>query len=265
MNSTKQIHQIAIDKYFVIVQEYVTAFESLIINIPMIQHDCMFYIGLNTINRVYEYILMKQCDVKKAVYYSQKAYVYFIEWMEQIHSHDLAHTINHNDAILFIYKKTIFETNCNESQTPNNTMTNIFSLQQNEDVCNMDECIILLQQIHCYINCLLYWDNAHITTENRIYICKQILPSLLKFTRHIDITTGYLEYIRSISTMTFTIYCELLLEISITLRHIPNKQCKHVDTVIIEKCYIDRETLCKKIEESNMNELACWLYEPLLK
>ena len=52
MNSTKQIHQIAIDKYFVIVQEYVTAFESLIINIPMIQHDCMFYIGLNTINRV---------------------------------------------------------------------------------------------------------------------------------------------------------------------------------------------------------------------
>ena len=265
MNSTKQLHQTAIDNYMFIVQEYIVAFELFITDMPVNKLDCMFYIGLNTINRVYEYILMKQGNLKKAAYYSQKAYVYFIEYMEQIHSHDLAHTINHNDAILFIYNRTIFEPNCNESQSSNNTMTNILSLQPTDSGYNMDECIILVQQIHGYINCLLYWDNADITTVNRLYICKQILPSLLKFTRHIEITNGYLEYIRNISSMTFTTYCELLVEISQILGDIPNKPCKHVNKFIIEKCYIDREILCKKIEDPNMNELATWLYEPLRK
>jgi hypothetical protein len=266
MNLPKLPTQDIMNSYMSIVYDYVDAYELFIAKGDVIYPDCMFYIGLNIINKVYVYILMKQCNVKPASYYSQKAYVYFIEYMEQIHLHGLALTINHNDAIMFIYKKTIFETNSdNQLQSTTDTMSNIFSLQPIELICNMNECISLLHDAHRYINTILNWDNITITTTNRIYICKRILPSLIRFTRHFEITVGYLEYIHIATTMSFTKYCELLDEISQILSIIPNMCCKTVEKFVVQKCYIDRDILCKKMEENSIHEVVAWLYEPIRK
>jgi hypothetical protein len=253
------------DNYMHIVYEYIDAFETFLTNGDTVYPDCMFYIGINVINKVYVYILMKYGNVKPASYYSQKAYVYFIEYMEQIHSHGLALAINYNDAILFIYNKTIFEISNDDTQKPTDTMSNIFSLQSSLPVCNMKECIVLLHDMHHCINILLNWNNTTITTSNRIVICKQIFPSLMHFTCHFEITTGYLEYIHCVINMQFEKYYSLLTEISHRLKCIPNIRCKSVDKFIIQKCYIERDILCKKIEEDTMYNVVAWLYEPIRK
>ena len=261
---TTLLPQHIVDAYMHLMQEYIDAFGKFTAETSAVQYDCMFYVGINIINKVYEYMLMKYSNVKNANYYAQKSYVYFIEYMEQIHEHGLALTINHNDAILFIYKKTIFESNDNGSPSTNDTMGNIFSLQQTPTLLNMDECIATLQRTHSFMNCLLHWDNIHITTANRINICKHLLPSLLKFTNHSDITRGYLEYIRSITKMSFTDYYEFLAEINrmfeVTMLH----DITDINELLIEKFYLDNCILRKKIEDKNMKELVYWLYDPII-
>ena len=259
---TTLLPQHIVDAYMHLMQEYIDAFGKFTAETSAVQYDCMFYVGINVINKVYEYMLMKYSSVKNANYYAQKSYVYFIEYMEQIHEHGLALTINHNDAILFIYKKTIFESN--DNGTPSDTMGNIFSLQQTTLLLNMDECIATLQRTHSFMNCVLHWDNIHITTANRINICKHLLPSLLKFTNHSDITREYLEYIRSIKKMSFTSYYEFLAEINrmfeVTVLH----DITDINELLIEKFYLDNCILRKKIEDNNMKELVYWLYDPII-
>lgn len=265
MNSISLVSQDVMDSYMHIVYEYIDAFESFIAKGAAVYPDCMFYIGMNIVNKVYVYIFMKYGNVKPASYYSQKAYVYFIEYMEQIHVHGLALTIKYNDAILFIYNKTIFELSNDDTQNPTDTMSNIFSLQSAVSVCNMKECIGLLHDMHHYINIILNWKNTTITTDNRIFICKQLFPSLMQFTSHYEITSGYLEYIHCIINMPFEKYCDFLKEISHKLNCIPNIRCKSVDKFIIQKCYIERDILCEKIEEDTMYNVVAWLYEPIRK
>lgn len=262
MHDTHTSPQQIVDAYMHLMQEYIDAFGKFTAETSAVQYDCMFYVGINIINKVYEYMLMKYGNMKTANYYAQKSYVYFIEYMEQIHEHGLSLTINHNDAILFIYKKTIFESNDNGS--PTDTMGNIFSIQQIPMVGNMDECIATLHRTHIFMNCLLHWDNIHITTANRINICKHLLPSLLKFIQHSEITRGYLEYIRSITKMSFTDYYAFLIEINrmfevTILDHITN-----INEILVEKFYQGNEVLRKKIEDHNMKDLVYWLYDPMI-
>jgi len=93
------------------------------------QYDCMLYIGINLIYRVYKYGLLKFNNMKTAEYYSQKAHVFFVEYTEQIYNRELSFNINHNYAILFIYKKTIFDFDNIDSKQGNDKVVNMFSLK----------------------------------------------------------------------------------------------------------------------------------------
>ena len=252
-----------VDNYMLILREYIEAFCKITVDISAPHYDCMFYVGINVINKVYVFTLMKYSTLQRANYYSQKAYVYFIEYMEQVHEHELTHAINHNDAILFIYNKTIFEMTDSSpsSLSTNDKMRNIFSLQPCQTVPNMEECISALHRIHIFINILLYWENTKITTTERIKICKDILPSILKYTDHIAITQRYLEYIRIITIMSFSDYYKFLIEINALFETTLLKRVDHIGEIIVAKCYVDRDILCEKIKDNSMKALVHWLYD----
>ena len=251
-----------VDNYMRILREYIEAFCKITVDISAPYYDCMFYTGINVINKVYVFTLMKYSTLQRANYYSQKAYVYFIEYMEQVHEHELTHAINHNDAILFIYNKTIFEMTDSSpsSLSTNDKMRNIFSLQPCQTVPNMEDCISALHCIHIFINIILYWENTNITTSERIKICKNILPSILKYTNHIAITQRYLEYIRVITHMSFSDYYNFLIEINELFETTLLTRVHQISELIIAKCYVDRDTLCKKLKDNNAKALVQWLY-----
>lgn len=263
-NSSGLLPKQVVETYVSLIREYIDAFDKFTVETSAIQYDCMFYVGLNVINKVYEFMLMKYGNIKNANYYSQKSYVYFIEYMEQIYQHGLSQTINHNDAILFIYKKTIFETSNSEIGSTNDTMGNIFSLQPIQIVPNMDDCIKTLQNTHQFINCLLYWNNIHITTANRIHICIHLLPLILKFENHYALTQGYLEYLRNIKHMSYDAYVCLLTEICNIFEMSVLNNMDNFNEILIEKFYIDRPVLCKKIEDNDITDLVRWLYDPFI-
>jgi hypothetical protein len=95
-----------VDKYVRIMHEY---FEL------MLQSDIMaelkypvlsLNIGVNSLHRVFEYVLLKTKNIDTAYCYAQRTYYYYLEYMEQIYKANLSQNLNHMDAILFVYKKT---------------------------------------------------------------------------------------------------------------------------------------------------------------
>lgn len=98
-------------KYKLLITEYLNFF---IENIKMSNKSPMYAFiiirGLETISHVFNYILYHSKNIDMAYYHGQKAYFFFIEFITQIS--DESHIflqLNSRDAVLFVYKKTIFE------------------------------------------------------------------------------------------------------------------------------------------------------------
>ena len=62
--------------------------------------------GVETITNVYKTILLYTRNIEMAEYHTEKACVYYIEFISQ-----LGNDINVREAVLFVFKKTIFEIN----------------------------------------------------------------------------------------------------------------------------------------------------------
>jgi hypothetical protein len=75
--------------------------------------------GLNTISHVFYFILLFSKNLDMAFYHSQRAYYFYIEFVEQIT--DDMHSflkLSSRDAVLFVYKKTIYDIPVEIQQNP---------------------------------------------------------------------------------------------------------------------------------------------------
>lgn len=230
------------------------------------QYDCMLYIGINLIYRVYKYSLLKFNNIETAEYYSQTAYVFFIEYTKQIYNHELTFNINPNDAILFIYRKTIFDFDNIDSKQGNDKVVNMFSLKESNEVMpNITNCISHLQQLHIFINQLVQWKHNEITTLNRTHLCKHYLQKLLRNTDFIEMTTYHLEYICNDRKLSFSKYCIFLDE---TVNLLDSKTCNHKlnkNDLMLMKYYSGSSYIQEKIDNNQLKELVSWLYAPTIE
>ena len=81
----KNIKTRIVDKYYIVIEELLNQLEKILTNVSDIDISTCMFIGLNSIYRVFEYVLIKTKNIEKAYYYAQKTYFYYIEYMEQIH------------------------------------------------------------------------------------------------------------------------------------------------------------------------------------
>jgi hypothetical protein len=72
----------------------------------------MIITGITNTSYIYSFLLLYTNNLELTVYHTQKAILYYIEFVSQIGdgTHNLL-KLNTNDATLFVYKKTIFEIN----------------------------------------------------------------------------------------------------------------------------------------------------------
>jgi len=72
----------------------------------------IFERGLETIMHVFSVIFYYTKNLELTFYHSQKAYYYYVEFIEQIYDDNVTFLqLSSRDAILFVYKKTIFDIN----------------------------------------------------------------------------------------------------------------------------------------------------------
>jgi len=123
---TKTEKQHIADSYLMIINEYFTKFiDSEMCNYESnetVSYDILnsnLLTGLIIINRVFEYTFIKTKSTNSAYYYSNEAFTYYLEYMDQIYKANLSQNINHSDAIFFVYKKTIFDLFDGDTKTEN--------------------------------------------------------------------------------------------------------------------------------------------------
>jgi hypothetical protein len=211
-------------------------------------------IGINTINRVFEYTLTATKCIEKTKYYSQKSYCYYLEYIEQVGELYLSQTLNHMDAVLFVYRKTIFDLENDDSDKS----ANIFSINSKPITMDEENLHNMLSNAFKLTNVLLYWKNKTFTFLNRQAICKTFLNKLIKKNDNLEIIYSHLEMIQHKICMNYHGYCLLLTELC--EKKIKRQDPTDYNDIFLIKFYIEETMLLDKFNSGNMKEFVKWLY-----
>jgi hypothetical protein len=136
-----------IEKYYLLINEYLN-FISDNIGFKNISYT-KFIIerGLETITHVYSILLYYTRNLDVAYFHGQKAFYFYVEFIGQISEdkHSFLQ-LSSRDASMFVYKKTIFELNCDIRKT-----TEPLSDNNNEKLDMLNLNIAILKNIFGYV------------------------------------------------------------------------------------------------------------------
>jgi hypothetical protein len=248
-----------IEKYSQILKEYMDMLTDCKYIHDLPNPITNMYIGLNAIHRVFEYILIRTKNIEKVVYYSRKACYYYLEYMEQIYLTNLTLNLNQTDALLFVYKKTIFDLLNGENEDAYGTITNIMTM--NDELINISDSILkpLLANISKCMNALFYWENNVYSLMERKEICTQHLDKYLYLILDKKMVLFFLEAVQLHSMIAFSDYMNLLKQI-LDFYDKKKKGAILDDAQIIDwrvdRFYIRKDEFHKKISDGNMKELV---------
>lgn len=164
--------------------------------------------GIETIMHVFKTLLLYTRNLELVIYHTEKACVYYIEFISQI-GQDSQHLLqlNTRDAILFVYKKTIYEINgdCKKRTFLNsdqNTLLNV--MNETVDIINglvrsvlvertsqTDKKVLItfiIEQIDFYVKGLIFnGDDIDVRMSKLLYLNNIIASLSILTNNHIQI------------------------------------------------------------------------------
>ena len=227
-----------INGYKTIINEYLFhSIENIII-----QNSVYFIFvlkrGLDTLNHIFNTLLLYTKNFELTEYHCKKAYLYYVEFIGQIG--DTSHSylqLNSKDATLFVYKKTIFEIN-NEYRK-----TFVLDDSERELYEYISNTTRLFNEIIIYL-----LDNEHFYDESRLsyvmYIQKMMGKILMKYNtlnlsmkNKIEICKLYLYYKNLIIAKKVTDECKFLNLTLLFLKKMEHKKItkKHINSKMYHK------------------------------
>ena len=97
----------------------------------MKNYECFIFIierGIETIMHVFSMLFYYTKNLDLTFYHSQKAYYFYIEFIEQISDDNVSFLqLSSRDATTFVYKKTLYEINIEYKKTMNELTNEIIS------------------------------------------------------------------------------------------------------------------------------------------
>ena len=107
-NSVSEI----LNKFIEVILEYTRFISEKVAKKNKKYNKFIFERGLKTLIHVFSIIFYYTKNLELSFYHTQKAYYFYIEFIEQISDDNVTFLqLSSKDAILFVYKKTIFELN----------------------------------------------------------------------------------------------------------------------------------------------------------
>ena len=101
-----------LNKFVVVIIEYMRFITEKIMMKNNSYYRFIFERGLETLIHVFSVIFYYTKNLELTFYHSQKAYYFYIEFIEQISDDNVTFLqLSSRDAMLFVYKKTIFDLN----------------------------------------------------------------------------------------------------------------------------------------------------------
>lgn len=237
-----------LDAYFITIRDFLE-----VVSKNSDSMEANLCVGINTINRVFEYTIINTKCIEKTKHYSQKSYCYYLEYTKQINDLYVSYNLNDMDAVMFVYKKTIFDlANADSKQS-------ILTVNYDTIAIEHDELKELLNRMFKLTNTLFYWENDKITIIDHQTICNTFLNKFFKKIDSVEYVYRYLEIMQYKIDMTSDEYFALLTEYA-------DKKIKNVDELednLLIKFYVDESTMIDKFRAGNMKEFLKWVYSPI--
>lgn len=165
LSELKTTNQEIIKNYNVLVKEYLELFQTNVKFNNSFYLNNIFMKGFTALNHVFNLILLYTKNINLAFTYCQKSIFFYIEFIDQI-SEDANSflQLNSHDAVLFVYKKTIYEID--------NDYRKNYVLTNESDKIKLDiikEITIIIEKSICY-----YIENNIQISEIDSYLSKII-------------------------------------------------------------------------------------------
>ena len=98
-------------EYVVLMKEFIEYFDKYI-EYNNYKKYYIVYKGLQSIKHIFLMVLLYTKNLSLTLYHCKKSFLYYVEFISQIGDEGNSYLqLNSKDAILFIYKKSIFELN----------------------------------------------------------------------------------------------------------------------------------------------------------
>jgi hypothetical protein len=175
--------------------------------------------------------------------------------MEQIHNADLLASLNHTDAVRFVYKKTVCEIYDNNQTVLNQELN---SFDEGNIVLEDQELIKITNSIYRFTNAFFYWDNDTFNFENRYYLSR-FLDNYHNNYELFKNIIPYLETIQSRAEIKFEKYEEILRELYKILKKQKTIHCVNKNELLLMKFYGESETFQNKFNDATAKDLVKWL------
>lgn len=184
-----------IDKYVLLLLEYTHLVNTSDI-IKTLENPDLFVYGLNALIHVFKLSAHITKSVDTTVSYCQKGMYCYLEYIEQLHKSNLVNNLDCSDAITFVYTKTIGDIFGSQTNAQSTTITNVLSLNNNDDNDENEVSLhSLLAQLERITTVLLWTNNPDITYVQRGDIIQKYL---VKYLYLMVETEQYVEYLNAI-------------------------------------------------------------------
>jgi hypothetical protein len=255
-----------ITKYTNVMKEYFELMSHSEVIKSLANPNNNLLIGMNVIHRVFEYILIKTKNIENAYFYSQKGSYYYLEYLEQINKSEFANVFSHMDAIMLVYKKTIFDIYDGETNTNgiNSTISNLLSLNNEQINISQKDLRSLFNIMFKFTHTIFFWNNVDIKFQYRIDLCNNYLFRYLNNIDCLEFINSYIELIQEKMTLSYDKYNSLLSEIIIRIEKMKKKSLlKNFDEsdFFFNKLYMERHIFHENINNECPKELVKQLFE----
>jgi S-ribosylhomocysteine lyase LuxS involved in autoinducer biosynthesis len=120
-----EIVKIVTKKYNFAVDEYITLLNNSTIIQSLPNKRMILKVGLDAITHIFCYKLIKTHNIDVSLINCQKGYYCYLEYIEQIHKNSITEDLDVKDAVLFIYNKTIGNTEDEKIEPNKNTIISL--------------------------------------------------------------------------------------------------------------------------------------------
>lgn len=262
MSSNKYLKAKIIAKYASIMKEYFELINQSDVIKRLANPSNNLFIGMNVIHRVFEYVLIKTQNIENAYFYSQKGCYYYLEYLEQINKSEFANVFSHMDAIMLVYKKTIFDIYDDEINTTS-TISNLLSLNYEQIEMNKKEMRSLFNLMFKFSRTLFFGENSNITFQDRITLFDNYLLRYLNIIDCLEFINYYIELLQEKLSLTYDKYNNLLNEIIIRTEKMKKKSLlKNFDETefLFNKLYIEKHIFSDDVYTDDPKELVKCLF-----
>jgi hypothetical protein len=214
-----------LNKFVSIIVEYIRLISTKISMKKKTHYKFIIERGLETVIHVFSVTFYYTKNLDITVYHAQKAYYFYVEYIEQISDDNITFLqLSSRDAILFVYKKTIFDLN-NEYK------------KKIQDVSVADKSILTCVDTYTNMYNIIAQFIINNVTFDKDYF-ESCCNNLEAISQHLNKVTKHVEYISifinvlSSKKVDPAVYFDLLVDF---IKRIKMK--KKIDEKIINKIY----------------------------